>query len=172
MDHFRRWLVRQSSAFPIISPASSSCWEFFWDGLSADFCVPSGGFRICCIKFPRRSSPQRKLKPLTYLKYAILLVMVFLLPAFLVNDVGMGDPFFCKVPLPAGCAGGAIPLSLANSGIRAALGSLFTWKFSILLAVIVLSVVFYRPFCKWRKMPTGCILCAVQPWCPSSAEKN
>ena len=45
--------------------------------------------------------------------------------------------------------GGAIPLSLANSGIRAALGSLFTWKFGILLAVIVLSVVFYRPFCKW-----------------------
>ena len=44
---------------------------------------------------------------------------------------------------------GAIPLSLANSGIRAALGKLFTWKFSILLSVIVLSVVFYRPFCKW-----------------------
>ena len=44
---------------------------------------------------------------------------------------------------------GAIPLSLANSGIRAALGSLFTWKFSLLLAVIVLSIVFYRPFCKW-----------------------
>ena len=43
----------------------------------------------------------------------------------------------------------SIPLSLANSGIRAALGSLFTWKFSILLAVIVLSIVFYRPFCKW-----------------------
>ena len=44
---------------------------------------------------------------------------------------------------------GAIPLSLTNSGIRAALGNLFAWKFSILLAVIVLSVLFYRPFCKW-----------------------
>ena len=44
---------------------------------------------------------------------------------------------------------GAIPLSLANSGIRAALGKLFTWKFSILLSVIALSVLFYRPFCKW-----------------------
>lgn len=32
---------------------------------------------------------------------------------------------------------------------EAALGSLFTWKFGILLAVIVLSVLFYRPFCKW-----------------------
>ena len=75
--------------------------------------------------------------------------MVFLLPAFLVNDVGMGDPFFCKYLCPQGVLEGAIPLSLANSGIRAALGSLFTWKFSILLAVIVLSIVFYRPFCKW-----------------------
>ena len=27
---------------------------------------------------------------------AVLLLMVVLLPALLVNDVGMGDPFFCK----------------------------------------------------------------------------
>ena len=75
--------------------------------------------------------------------------MVFLLPAFLVNDVGMGNPFFCKYLCPQGVLEGAIPLSLANSGIRAALGKLFTWKFSILLSVIALSVLFYRPFCKW-----------------------
>ena len=75
--------------------------------------------------------------------------MVVLLPAFLVNDVGMGDPFFCKYLCPQGVLEGAIPLSLANSGIQAALGKLFTWKFSILLAVVALSVVFYRPFCKW-----------------------
>ena len=65
------------------------------------------------------------------------------------NDVGMGDPFFCKYLCPQGVLEGAIPLSLANSGIRGALGSLFTWKFTILLAVAVLSVLFYRPFCKW-----------------------
>ena len=70
-------------------------------------------------------------------------------PTFLVNDVGMGDPFFCKYLCPQGVLEGAIPLSLANAGIRAALGKLFTWKFSILLSVIVLSVLFYRPFCKW-----------------------
>ena len=93
--------------------------------------------------------PTKKLKPLRYLKYAILLVMVFLLPAFLVNDVGMGDPYFCKYLCPQGVLEGAIPLSIANSGIRAALGSLFSWKLGILLTVIVLSVLFYRPFCKW-----------------------
>ena len=44
---------------------------------------------------------------------------------------------------------GAIPLSLANAGIRAALGKLFTWKLCVLISVVVLSVLFYRPFCKW-----------------------
>lgn len=36
-----------------------------------------------------------------------------------------------------------------NMGIRSALGKLFTWKLAILIAVAVLSVLFYRPFCKW-----------------------
>ena len=113
------------------------------------FLCPFGWFQELLHKIPTKKLSTKKLKPLTYLKYAVLLVMVFLLPAFLVNDVGMGDPFFCKYLCPQGVLEGAIPLSLANSGIRAALGKLFTWKFSILLSVIALSIVFYRPFCKW-----------------------
>ncbi len=35
-------------------------------------------------------------QPLTYLKYAVLFFTVIALPALVVNDVGMGDPFFCK----------------------------------------------------------------------------
>ena len=116
---------------------------------AASGACPIGAFQELLHKIPTKKLSTKKLKPLTYLKYAVLLVMVFLLPAFLVNDVGMGDPFFCKYLCPQGVLEGAIPLSLANSGIRAALGKLFTWKFSILLSVIVLSVVFYRPFCKW-----------------------
>ncbi|EKC81120.1 hypothetical protein LEA_00675, partial [human gut metagenome] len=38
------------------------------------------------------------------------------------NDVGMGDPFFCKYLCPQGVLEGAIPLSAIDSGIRAALG--------------------------------------------------
>ena len=113
------------------------------------FLCPFGWFQELLHKIPTKKLSTKKLKPLTYLKYAVLLVMVLLLPAFLVNDVGMGDPFFCKYLCPQGVLEGAIPLSLANAGIRAALGKLFTWKFSILLSVIVLSVLFYRPFCKW-----------------------
>ena len=79
------------------------------------FYAPSAGFRSCCIKFQRKSFPQ-KAEALTYLKYVVLLVMVVLLPALVVNDVGMGDPFSantsvlrvcwrgrsrCLLPIPA-----------------------------------------------------------------------
>lgn len=113
------------------------------------FLCPFGWFQELLHKLPTKKLSTRKLRPLTYLKYAVLLVMVVLLPALAVNKVGMGDPFFCKYLCPQGVLEGAIPLSLTNAGIRAALGTLFTRKLSILLAVAVLSVVFYRPFCKW-----------------------
>ena len=115
------------------------------------FLCPFGWFQELLHKIPAKKFSSKKLKPLTYLKYAVLLVMVILLPMLAVNDVGMGDPFFCKYLCPQGVLEGAIPLSLVNSGIRAALGTLFTWKFSILLAVIVLSVLFYRPLTTDRK---------------------
>ena len=88
------------------------------------FLCPFGWFQELLHKIPTKKLSTKRLKPLTYLKYAVLLVMVFLLPAFLVNDVGMGDPFFCKYLCPQGVLEGAIPLSLANSGIRAALARL------------------------------------------------
>mgnify|MGYP002568490545 FL=1 len=113
------------------------------------FLCPFGWLQELLHKIPTKKLSTKKLRPLRYIKYAVLLVMVILLPAFLVNDVGMGDPFFCKYLCPQGVLEGAIPLSLANAGIRAALGSLFTWKFGVLLVVIVLSVLLYRPFCKW-----------------------
>ena len=100
-------------------------------------------------KIPSPKLSTQKLKPLRYLKYGILLVMVILLPMVVVNELGMGDPFFCKYLCPQGVLEGAIPLSITNEGIRTALGTLFSWKAFVLLAVILGSVFFYRPFCKW-----------------------
>ena len=113
------------------------------------FLCPFGWFQELLHKIPTKKLSTKKLKPLTYLKYAVLLFAVFLLPALAVNDVGMGDPFFCKYLCPQGVLEGAIPLAAVDSGIRAALGTLFSWKLAILSSVIVLSVLFYRPFCKW-----------------------
>ncbi len=120
------------------------------------FLCPFGWFQELLHKIPCKKFSTKKLKPLTYLKYVILLVMVILLPALAVNDVGMGDPFFCKYLCPQGVLEGAIPLSIVNSGIREALGDLFTWKFCVLMTVVILSVLFYRPFCKWL-CPLGAI---------------
>lgn len=113
------------------------------------FLCPFGWLQDLLHKIPTKKFSTKKLKPLTFLKYAVLLVMVFLLPALMKGDTGIGDPYFCKYLCPQGVLEGAIPLSIANSGIRAALGSLFNWKLGVLITVVVLSVLFYRPFCKW-----------------------
>ena len=80
------------------------------------FLCPFGWLQELLHKIPTKKLSTKKLRPLRYIKYAVLLVMVILLPAFLVNDVGMGDPFFCKYLCPQGVLEGAIPLSLANTG--------------------------------------------------------
>lgn len=113
------------------------------------FLCPFGWFQDLLHKIPGKKLSTAKLKLLRYLKYVILVVFVILLPAFVTNSLGMGDPFFCKYICPQGVLEGAIPLALANSGIRAALGHLFTFKFTILALFIILSILFYRPFCKW-----------------------
>ena len=113
------------------------------------FLCPFGWFQDLLHKIQGKKLSTAKLKPLRYLKYVILVVFVILLPAFVTNSLGMGDPFFCKYICPQGVLEGAIPLSLANSGIRAALGHLFTFKFTVLALFIILSILFYRPFCKW-----------------------
>ena len=113
------------------------------------FLCPFGWLQELLHKIPGKKLSTKRLKALTYIKYVVLLFAVVVLPVLVVNDLGMGDPFFCKYICPQGVLEGAIPLAIANAGIRSALGQLFTWKLVVLIAVIVLSVLFYRPFCKW-----------------------
>lgn len=113
------------------------------------FLCPFGWFQELLHKIPTKKFSTKRLHILTYLKYVILAVFVIVLPMTVVNEVGLGDPFFCKYICPAGILEGGIPLAMVNGSIRASLGWLFTWKSCILLSLIVLSVFFYRPFCKW-----------------------
>lgn len=117
--------------------------------LVCGFLCPFGWFQELLHVTPSKKFSTRKLKTLTYLKYVIFVLFVILLPITVVNEVGMGDPWFCKWLCPVGILEGAIPLSIINSGIRGALGSLFTWKSCLLVGIATLSVFFYRPFCKW-----------------------
>lgn len=113
------------------------------------FLCPFGWFQELLHKIPSKKFSTRPFHILTYLKYGILVLFVFVLPMTVVNEVGLSDPFFCKYVCPAGILEGGLPLALGNASIRASLGTLFTWKSCILLGLIVLSVFFYRPFCKW-----------------------
>ncbi len=101
------------------------------------------------IPVSKRSVPQRIDRPARYLKYVVLAVLVFLVPAFAAAETGVVPPPFCKYICPAGTLGGGIPLLLANPGLRQAAGWLFGWKTLVLAAVAGLSVVIHRPFCRY-----------------------
>ena len=81
---------------------------------------------------------------------AILICVPYFVTAFL-NGSGRGGDVYKrqKYICPQGVLEGAIPLAIVNEGIRQALGALFTRKLIILLVIVVLSILFYRPFCKW-----------------------
>ena len=66
------------------------------------FLCPFGWLQELLHKIPGKKLSTKRLKALTYVKYVVLLFAVVLLPVLLVNDLGMGDPFFCKYICPQG----------------------------------------------------------------------
>jgi len=101
------------------------------------------------IPFPKKIRIVRGDRLLRYLKYALLLVFVILLPLFAVDMIGQGSPWFCQWICPAGTLEAGIPLVLLNSGLQKTIGFLYAWKLALLIAVIFLSLLIYRPFCKY-----------------------
>ena len=80
---------------------------------------------------------------LRYLKYAVLIIMVLILPV-----AHKFTPVFCKYLCPSGTLSGIL-LSAANSQLRDLFGWLFTWKALVLTVIVLTSVVICRPFCKY-----------------------
>lgn len=95
-------------------------------------------------------------KIVKYLKYVILILFVIILPLFVVNIIGQGSPWFCKYIRPSGTLMAGIPLVAMNTPLQQAIGFLYYWKISILILLILLSIVVYRPFCKYL-CPLGAI---------------
>lgn len=114
------------------------------------------------IPFLRKINAFKGDKLLRKLKYVILLVFVILLPMFLVDVLGQGLPYFCKFICPAGTLEGGILLVLFNESMRGALGWLYAWKSVLLAVTILLSVVIYRPFCKYI-CPLGVVYSVFNP---------
>lgn len=107
------------------------------------------------------SAPKLKIKLsvdriLRYFKFGILAFFVLALPALMVNEYGLGIPWFCKYICPVGTLEGGIPLILPNKSLQSALGFLFSWKLAVLVIIIILSIFLNRPFCKYL-CPLGAV---------------
>ena len=81
--------------------------------------------------------PARKFsvwEPLRWVKYAVLLVLVIILPLWLVDaSTGLGHPWFCKLLCPAGTLEGALPMIFLKPSLWATLGFFFWNKLTILM---------------------------------------
>ena len=108
------------------------------------------------IPFPKKLRRLPGDRVLKWLKYIILVGFVIVLPLTVLDVVGQGQPWFCKYICPSGTLFAGIPLIASNPPLRAALGWLFTWKAAILAVLLLLSVVVYRPFCRYL-CPLGAI---------------
>ena len=119
---------------------------------------PFGLFQDLLFKIPFvkkiRNLPGEKF--LRYFRFVILAVFVILLPLFIVDITGLGEPWFCKFICPAGTLEGGIPLVLLNKSLQNAVGFLFKWKLLILILTVVFSIIIYRPFCRYI-CPLGAI---------------
>lgn len=117
--------------------------------LICGFLCPFGFFQDLLAKIPSKKLSTKKLKPLRYIKYVILFGLMLAMTLVLGDKYEVVPPIFCKYICPQGILEGAIPLAIKNPSLRLGLGSLFNLKLTILIITIILSIIFYRPFCKW-----------------------
>lgn len=108
------------------------------------------------IPFPLRSKNLPGHKYLRYLRYIVLVLFVIFLPSVVLNAAGIGKPWFCEYICPSGTLLAGIPLTAEIPALRSAIGWRFWWKIGVLAAVIFLSIISYRPFCKYL-CPLGAV---------------
>lgn len=101
------------------------------------------------IKTPKlKKSPVTRI--LSYLKYVILVFFVLIVPiTYAIRDTPL--PAFCKYICPAGTLEGGLGLlsNKVNESYFSMLGPLFTWKFLLLVSIVVGSVFAFRLFCRF-----------------------
>ncbi len=102
---------------------------------------------------------------LSLLKYAVLVFFGLLIPIFYaIRKVPL--PAFCKFICPAGTLEGGLLLlsNKVNEGLFASLGVLFTWKFLLMVSILVGCVFIYRVFCRFL-CPLGAFYALFNKFC-------
>ncbi len=96
------------------------------------------------IKTPKLKK-SRATRVLSYFKYVLLIALVIVVPLVYFA------PGFCEYICPAGTFEGGIGLlsNKANEGLLSILGPLFTWKFILLVLIVVGSIFVFRIFCRF-----------------------
>lgn len=99
-------------------------------------------------------TPKLKKGPITrilsFFKYFVLIFFVFIVPImYAFRDTPL--PAFCKYICPAGTLEGGIGLlaNKVNESYFSMLGPLFTWKFLVLVSIVVGSIFIFRMFCRF-----------------------
>ncbi len=123
---------------------------FYWLGLFGTLCLSVG--RMACgvlcpfgymqdVLYKFRSFKVRLHPALTYLKYAVLAGLVFVIPYYTLQ------PWFSKL-CPNGTLIGGLPWVTVSREIRNMIHELFWVKVGMLLAVVSGAALIKRPFCR------------------------
>lgn len=143
LQHFM--VIRQIPYFLIGMLAAIGA---FFGRMICGWACPIGWLQEIIHKIP---TPKWKVrwKPLPYLKYVVLVVLVLAIPFW------TGEPWFSKLCFVGTVEAGA-PLAIFDASIREMIGPLFFIKLGITLALVSLFIFVKRPFCRFL-CPLGAI---------------
>lgn len=103
------------------------------------------------IKTPKLKKSQVT-RILSYTKYVILFILVIGVPLmYALQENNMPVPGFCKYICPIGTFEGGVFLLIpsSNSDYYGMLGALFSWKFLVMLIIVLAAIFIYRVFCRF-----------------------
>ncbi len=112
------------------------------------------------VPLPKFSPGGYVIKLAGYLKYAVLVLFIFLFPAL--GLAYLNGSAFCKFVCPVDVLEAYLPLLALHPSFVATAGFLFKWKLILLAGVLLLSMFIFTPFCRFI-CPLGAVYGLLNP---------